>query len=66
MKAICTKQFELEVGTKPKGYGSWLFEDEKGRQIYCYGSFKAASKEAMQRLRGAKKIELTKPKYANN
>ena len=66
MKTICTKQFEIEVGKKPKGSGSWLFEDEKGRQVYCYGSFKAASREAVQRLRGAKKIQLTKPKYANN
>lgn len=66
MKTICTKQFELEVGRKPKGCGNWLFADESGRQAYCYGSFKTASREAIQLLRGAKKIELTKPKYANN
>lgn len=66
MKTICTKQFELEVGRKPKGYGDWLFVDENGRQAYCYGTFRSASREAMQLLRGAKKIELTKPKYANN
>ena len=66
MKAVCTKKFELEVGRKPKGYGHWLFEDERGRQVMCYGNFKAASREGLLTLRGAQKVELTKPKYINN